>query len=104
MPALAPSSRFCCKVAFLFLTLGSVRALPCAAQSKVPDDLPSKLRFRVPEEGHLSGVSFVEALCQTARVFQIPMGIEWVNTPSANAKRNVSWRDTSVQEMIEAIA
>ena len=41
---------------------------------------------------------------RTARVFNIPMGISWVNTASSLRKRAVEYKDATVLEIIEDIA
>jgi hypothetical protein len=77
-------------------------AARCLPQSDKPDDLNQKLSVRVPE-GRVEG-TFVEALGETARVFNIPMGISWVNTASGQRKRAVEYRDATVLEIIQDIA
>jgi hypothetical protein len=76
---------------------------PCTAQSKPPDDLPSKLGVRV-HEYKLAENSFIDAFRRVSGDFKIPMGISWVNTPSAQQKVTLSWSDATAQEIIEAIA
>ena len=66
------------------------------------DDLTQRLSARTAA-GRVEG-SFVEALGQTARVFNIPMGISWLNTESAQQKRTIEYENTTVLEVIEQIA
>jgi hypothetical protein len=72
------------------------------SQADKADDLNQKLSFRVPE-GRVEG-TFVEALGETARVFNIPMGISFVNTASSQRKRAVEYSNATVLEIIEDIA
>ena len=74
----------------------------CLPQSDKSDDLNQKLSFRFPV-GRVEG-TFVEALGETARAFNIPMGISWVNTASSRRKRTVKYKDATVLEIIEDIA
>jgi hypothetical protein len=86
----------------LFLSSIFVSGISCLAQSDKPDDLDQKLNFRVPV-GRVEG-SFVDALGETARAFNIPMGISWVNTASSQRKRAVEYKDATVLEIIQDIA
>lgn len=52
---------------------------------------------------HLSGVNFVQALARVAGDFKIPMGIEWVKTPAAETKIDLSWKSATVEEVLQAI-
>jgi hypothetical protein len=79
-----------------------IPAFRCLPQSDKPDDLNQKLNYRVPV-GRVEG-SFVEALGERARVFNIPMGISWVNTASSQRKRAVEYNDATVLEIIQDIA
>jgi len=86
----------------LLLTATLISAVKCLPQSAKPDDLNQKLSFRVPV-GRVDG-TFVEALGETARVFNIPIGISWVNTASSQRKRAVEYKDATVLEIIQDIA
>jgi hypothetical protein len=86
----------------LLLTATLISAVECLPQSAKPDDLNQKLSFRVPV-GRVDG-TFVEALGETARVFNIPIGISWVNTASSQRKRAVEYKDATVLEIIQDIA
>ena len=87
-------------VVLLFAAL--ISAASCLSQSDKPDDLNQKLSFRVPL-GRME-CTFVECLGETARVFGIPMGISWVNTPNSQQKRAVEYQDATVLEIIQDIA
>jgi hypothetical protein len=86
----------------LLLTATLISAVKCLPQSAKPDDLNQKLSFRVPV-GRVDG-TFVEALGETARMFNIPIGISWVNTASTQRKRAVEYKDATVLEIIQDIA
>jgi hypothetical protein len=86
----------------LLLAATFVPPFTCLPQSDKRDDLNQKLNFHVPE-GHVEG-TFVEASGETARVFNIPMGISWVNTASSQRKRAVEYKDATVLEIIQDIA
>ena len=90
------------RVVVLLLAGILTSAVWCVPQSAKPDDLNQKLSFRVPV-GRVEG-SFVEALGETARAFNIPMGISWMNTASSQRKRAVEYRDATVLEIIQDIA
>jgi hypothetical protein len=93
-----------CRIRFIVLVLTAmlISAVRCLPQSAKPDDLNQKLNFRVPG-GRVEG-SFVDALGETARVFDIPMGISWVDTASSQRKRAVDYKDATVLEIIQDIA
>ena len=76
---------------------------PTAWGSPLPDDLGAKLNKPVTSY-NLGVSSFAAALLRVSRDFQIPMGIVWVNTPQARAELPFAWKDTTVQEIIEALA
>jgi len=82
-------------------------ALLCASssfsQSTPPTDLSAKLAVRVAVT-EPSGYSFVEALCATARAFNIPLGISWIDRPAAREPIYLKLSDVSVLQIIEAIA
>jgi len=82
---------------FTILVLAAmlISAAKCLAQADKPDDLNQKLSFRVPE-GRIEG-PLVEALGETARAFNIPMGISW-------RKRAFEYKDATVLEIIQGIA
>jgi|SRR5579885_47686 hypothetical protein len=71
--------------------------------SATGDDLALKLSKRV--SNYNLGVSnLVEALIRVSNEFQIPMGIAWVNSPSARAEMPFAWKDATIEEIIHAIA
>jgi hypothetical protein len=74
----------------------------CLAQSKNPSTLDQLLSLRVPE-GRVDR-TFVEALGEVARAFNVPMGISWINTASSQKKRSIEYKNATVLEIIEAIA
>ena len=76
--------------------------LHCLAQSENPSTLDRSLSLRVPE-GHVNG-TFVEALGQVARVFNVPMGISWLKNASSEKKRSIEYKNATVLEIIHAIA
>jgi hypothetical protein len=77
---------------------------PCkAASSQASDDLSARLNIRV-KEYRVTEENFIEALCHVSREFKIPMGIGWISTSTARQKRSFSWRDSTIQEIIEAIS
>src|SRR4029077_14533755 len=88
---------------FIVLNLTAlISAASSLSQADKADDLNQKLSFRVPV-GRVDG-TFVEALGETARVFNIPIGISWVNTASSQRKRAVEYKDATVLEIIQDIA
>ena len=97
-------TRAVCRGRFLVLVLTAmlISGIRCLPQSEKPDDLNQKLSVRAPD-GRVEG-AFVECLGETARAFNIPMGISWVNTPSGQRKRAVEYKDATVLEIIQDIA
>jgi len=82
--------------------LGLLLSAPCLSQFNKDDNLTHKLSVRTGV-GRVEG-SFVEVLGQTARLFNIPMGISWLNTESAQQKRTIEYENATVLEAIEHIA
>jgi hypothetical protein len=95
-------TRAICRRFIVLILTALISGVTGLCQSDKPDDLNQKLSFRIPV-GRVEG-SFVDALGETARVFNIPMGISWVNTASSQRKRAVEYKDTTVLEIIEDIA
>jgi hypothetical protein len=90
------------KVAVLLFLLALSQS-PCSGQhSQHPEELNQRLHVAV-QDYHLQGLNFVESLTRVAGDFQIPMGIEWVDSPSARAKSDASWKHATVQQVLEAI-
>jgi hypothetical protein len=79
-------------------------ATPSPAQSpnSADKDLEKKLALRVPA-GRVEG-TFVGALGELARSFDLPMGIAWVKTSSSQRERSIQYADTTVLGIIESIA
>jgi hypothetical protein len=90
----------------LALLLFAVRFSSATAVSPRPpqaDDLTVKLGKRVSSYD-IGPLSLVGALLRVSNDFRVPMGIVWVNSPSARAEQVFAWKDVTVQEIIEAIA
>src|SRR6267154_680949 len=85
----------------LFACLG-IRTISSAQELSSAGHLDAKLHTAVPGY-NVSGDTFVTALLRVADEFQIPLGVEWIATPSALEKLSLSWHDTSVMNMVEAI-
>ena len=85
---------------FLFQSPGTA---PPATPISVQEDLATKLRKHVSNYS-LGVSSMTGALIQVSNDFQIPIGITWVNSPSARAERPFAWKDATVQEIIQTIA
>jgi len=47
--------------------------------------------------------NFAEGLIRVAQDLQIPAGIQWVDLPTARVKVDMSWRDATGKEIVEAI-
>jgi len=87
----------------LFLFLFQASPMPSAASGpQRADDLDAKLRTRV-DSYQLQANNFVEALTRAASDFQIPMGVEWVNTAAAAARVSLSWKNATMREVLQAI-
>ncbi|SRR6266481_4115144 len=67
------------------------------------DDLTVKLSKRVSRYD-IGALSFVGGLLRVSNDFQIPMGIAWVDSPSAHAEQRFAWKDATVQEIIQTIS
>jgi hypothetical protein len=72
-----------------------------AASLKAPE-ITSILNRRVSIYG-LGPSNLIEALVQVSNDFQIPMGITWVESHTADAKKPYEWKNVTVQEIIEDI-
>src|SRR5438309_1603215 len=75
---------------------------PLAAQEGPATDLQSQLDRRV-KSYRISSESFIGALVQVARDFQIPMGIEWVDMPPPERLITLTWKDTTAREVLRSI-
>jgi hypothetical protein len=90
-------ARFC----LLCLAFG-FGILPSLAQAVPTDDLATKLGTRVAEY-RLANLNFVEALIRIGSDFKLPMGIVWVNTPTARSKADFAWRNVAVRDILETV-
>jgi len=81
--------------------LGLLLSSACLSQSN-EDNLSQKLDVRTASS-RVEG-SFVEALGQAAGMFNISMGISWLDTESARQKRTIEYENATVLELIEKIA
>jgi hypothetical protein len=72
----------------------------CATQ---PEELSSKLGTSV-HDYNLSANNFLDGLMHVGSEFQVPMGIEWVNTSAARTQFVLHWNTATVEEIIETIA
>ena len=94
----------------LFVRLASLLVLlpyswgcPVVCAHAQSDDLAVKLSKRVHNYS-VGPLNFVGTLVRVSNDFQIPMGIVWINTPTALAERSFTWKDATVEQLIEAIA
>jgi len=90
------------KIALFMFLFQASPTTPAASGSQRPEDLDAKLRTGV-HSYQLQANNFVEALTRVASDFQIPIGIEWVNTPAARARLTLSWKDATVRDVLQAI-
>jgi hypothetical protein len=89
-------------IGLLLLLLQASRTPARAPHPDASPDLDTKLGTTV-HDYRMSPVNFVEALTHLASDFEIPMGIEWVDTPAARSRLNFSWQHATVREAIRAI-
>ncbi len=87
---------------FILLFLAIQTALPPGSWGTEQPGLDAKLHKKV-RNYQLHANNFVEALTQVASDFQIPMGIEWVNTARARTRLDLSWKTATVEEVLQAI-
>lgn len=90
------------KIALFLLLFQTSWVLRASAGPRQPEDLDAKLRVIVHNH-QLQASNFVEALTRAASQFQVPIGIEWVNTSRAKARVTLSWKDATVREIFDAI-
>lgn len=90
------------RVALLLLALQFLLMRPFASCSAESDALESKLSAPVHDYS-LTANNFAEGLIRVATQFQIPMGIEWVNTPTARTQLTLDWKDVTLQEILDEI-
>lgn len=92
-----------CIAGLLILVLQLSPSAAAAPYSSQSGELKTKLNRRVSDY-NLGVLSFVAALVRVSNDFQIPVGITWINTPSARGEVRFAWRDATVKEILEAIA
>jgi hypothetical protein len=85
----------------LLMSQGSWTHLP-GSSSKETRELRATLQVRV-QSYDVTASSFVDALIKVADRFKIPMGIEWVRTPSAMKPVRLSWKTATVQGVVQDI-
>lgn len=93
--------QFAIKAVALFCTLWCAGTAVARAQELAP--LNARLRAHVPNYS-VSAPDFPSALLGAAGKFKLPMGIVWIDTPSARMPVELSWKKASVREIIEGIA
>jgi len=90
------------RIAYLLLAFHLGGGIAVAGQQQVAPGISIQLSKRV-ETYNLRVNSFVEALAQVAGDFRIPIGIAWINKPSATGKLSFSWVGATVQEILDEI-
>jgi len=90
------------KMALILLVFQFQQPPPVASRPHPTRESSTNLRTAV-HDYHLSAGNLVEALIQVGTEFQIPMGIEWVRIPNAKAQINLSFKDATVQQVLQAI-
>jgi hypothetical protein len=73
-----------------------------ASCSTQPGELTSKLGASV-HDYNLTANNFLDGLTHVGSEFQVPMGIEWMNTPATRASFSLHWNAATVGEIIETI-
>jgi len=66
------------------------------------DDLNLKLQNRVCDY-RLDADNFLSAIIKVADKFEIPVGIVWINAPSARTKMGLFWKVATVEEILKGI-
>ncbi len=89
-------------IGLLLLTAQTRPLPPPASVPEAHQELNTKLDTKV-HDYNLSAANFVEALTHVVGEFEIPMGIEWVDTPTAKARLNLSWKNATLEEVIRSI-
>lgn len=90
------------KLLLLFLALQYSGNMSQAAPLPEIHDLSSVLNKRVTNYS-LGEVNLIEAMIRVSNDFQIPVGIAWVDSPTARTKTLFTWKSATVQEIIENI-
>src|SRR5712692_74379 len=88
-----------CSLVICFLLSGSFGSTPSTASTQA---IQAKLQSRVSTYS-LRSEDFAHALITFADHFELPMGIEWVRSPETLRNVNLSWRDLTVSQMLQAI-
>lgn len=70
--------------------------------SAEPQELEKLLQSKV-EHYTLSEDTFLQALTRVAAEFEIPMGIEWVKSPTTLRRFERSWRNLSIYQILKSV-
>jgi hypothetical protein len=77
-------------------------ALASSLSPLAPDEL--RLKLDMPVQNYsLVATNFPDALARVAGKFHVPIGIEWVNAPHAREELTLTWKDTTVEKILEQI-
>src|SRR5579864_6208285 len=90
------------KIALLFVALNGLLAPLANSNQETPVALDAKLHVTV-HSYKLEASNIVEALARVAKDFQIPMGIEWVDSSTAKGNISHSWKDTTPADILNTI-
>jgi len=91
------------KIPVLLLVLLGLGGALIAWDKPPQDDLSLKLGKRLATY-NLPPSTFVGALLHVGKEFKIPLGIVWVDTPRGHVDLPLSFKNVSVQELLETIA
>ncbi|MHB8502204.1 MAG: hypothetical protein ACYDHE_14830 [Candidatus Acidiferrales bacterium] len=72
------------------------------SNSNRPQDIQTKLHSHITAYT-LSADQFGKALIKIATKFDLPMGIEWVRSPETTRNIHLSWRNVTVQQVLQEI-
>jgi hypothetical protein len=73
-----------------------------AATTSSEEDTNAKLRKRIPAYS-LQAEDFGHALILFAEKHHLPMAVEWIRSPNALRKIELSWHDATVQQMLQTL-
>jgi hypothetical protein len=90
------------KTILFLLVVIQFNGIAYARQEQTSTDLSTTLSMRV-DTYNLRAGSFAEALAQLAGEFKLPMGISWIDKPSATGNISFSWVGATVQEMLDEV-
>ena len=91
-----------CACACLLFAVPGVLTRSAATGLRTTEELSVKLNKRL--SNYNPGVfNFVGALLHVSNEFQIPMGITWVDSPTARAEKPFAWNSATIEEIIQAI-